>query len=70
MVSKLQKQVIRSKQKGNQKMKKDLSTFTDSQINLEICIRKEGEGGFIEPGLLDYSLDELTKELQKRNKRQ
>lgn len=51
-------------------MKRDLSTFTDSQINLEICIREEGEGGFIEPSLLDYSLDELTKELQKRNKHQ
>lgn len=46
---------------------KRLSDYTDSQINLEICIREEGEGGFIEYGLIDYSLDELNAELSRRN---
>ena len=42
-----------------------LSDFTDTQINLEICVR--AEGGFIEYGLIDYSLEELKAELSRRN---
>ena len=50
-------------------MKNSLSLFTDSQLNLELEIRAEGEGGYIEGGLLDYSSDEISAELKHRKEK-
>lgn len=52
-----------------EKMKNSLSLFTDSQLNLELEIRAEGEGGYIEGGLLDYSSDEISAELKRRKEK-